>query len=619
MKQMNNQSRQHLSRLFMMMLISLSLLLLAGCGGGSSSADSASSDGEVYVSLTDAEGDFSSYTVDVTSITLVKANGTVVETLPISSRVDFAQYVEMTEFLTVSTIPSGRYVKGTLTIDYSNADIWVEDATGLPVKVKADNLLDEAGNPVTTLELSVRLEDHNSLLIIPGVPSHLTLDFDLNASHQTIFDGADPVTTVKPVLVADVELEKSKSQRLRGPLKGVNLADSSYQILLRPFHHPVRRDNTGRFGTLNIKTNRETIFQIDGESYRGEAGLQILAQKQRFTATIAMGDLKFNPRRFEAREVYAGSSVPGGDKDAVEGSVIARDGNQLTVRGTTLLRANGHVRFNKEIVVTIGRDTQVRKQLSTDTFDIGAISVGQRLRIFGDIIPSITLITALDASQGFVHMQLTSVSGTVAGTSGLTMDLNAISHRRVGVYDFAGTGVSADHDADPSNYEVDTNTLNISTLQLNDLLRVRGFPTPFGTAPADFDAQTLIAVKMLPAIMVVDWQPASAGAISRLDNNGMALNLDDVGRFHHVSQSGVRTDLVSLATEPTIKPGVEGESHYIIEQSERYKLYPSFENFVTDLQRRLDGGAMVRRIVAPGSYDNGDGILTAKRLLVVLE
>ena len=52
-----------------------------------------------------------------------------------------------------------------------------------------------------------------------------------------------------------------------------------------------------------------------------------------FTATVVLGDLKFNPRRFVAREVYAGSSVAGGEQDVVTGNVIRRDGNTLTIKG----------------------------------------------------------------------------------------------------------------------------------------------------------------------------------------------------------------------------------------------------------------------------------------------
>src|SRR5215470_1834950 len=91
------------------------LAALAACGGGggggmpSSSGTqtdscSASSCGTVFMAMTDADGDFMSYTVDVVSLTLKRANGATVETLPATTRVDFAQYVDLTEFLTAATI-----------------------------------------------------------------------------------------------------------------------------------------------------------------------------------------------------------------------------------------------------------------------------------------------------------------------------------------------------------------------------------------------------------------------------------------------------------------------------------------------------------------------------------
>ena len=82
------------------------VLLIAGCGGGSGSPiaqainDSATCDpndpstaaecGTVLVSVTDAEGDFMSYSVDILSLTLQRQDGSTVETLPGSTRVDFA-------------------------------------------------------------------------------------------------------------------------------------------------------------------------------------------------------------------------------------------------------------------------------------------------------------------------------------------------------------------------------------------------------------------------------------------------------------------------------------------------------------------------------------------------
>src|SRR5712671_5613533 len=91
--------------------------------------------GVVGISLTDTAGDFLSYTVDVTSLTLTKADDTVVQALPQRARVDFARLVDLSEFVTAVTIPSGNYVSATLSLDYTNADIQVDDGNGVPVPV----------------------------------------------------------------------------------------------------------------------------------------------------------------------------------------------------------------------------------------------------------------------------------------------------------------------------------------------------------------------------------------------------------------------------------------------------------------------------------------------------
>ena len=91
------------------------LVMLTACGEGEDSSAS-SETGDIVIGLTDAQGDFVTYTVAATSLSLTKANGAMVETLPVSTTVDFAQYTDMTEFLTAATIPAGSYVTGTLTL-----------------------------------------------------------------------------------------------------------------------------------------------------------------------------------------------------------------------------------------------------------------------------------------------------------------------------------------------------------------------------------------------------------------------------------------------------------------------------------------------------------------------
>ena len=100
--------------------IAIVALVLAACGGGSGTATSgpeplATCDpadagtlaecGSVIVAFTDADGDFLNYTVDVVSLTLETANGRVVETLPRETRINFTDYVDLTELVAVASVP----------------------------------------------------------------------------------------------------------------------------------------------------------------------------------------------------------------------------------------------------------------------------------------------------------------------------------------------------------------------------------------------------------------------------------------------------------------------------------------------------------------------------------
>ena len=100
----------------------------AGCSSDSGSNTNPQAQSNLVIGITDDEGDFIAYSVDVLSLTLTKKNGAVVDVLPIKTRVDFAQYTDMIEFLTAATVPTGEYVSAQVTLDYSSADIQVEDA-----------------------------------------------------------------------------------------------------------------------------------------------------------------------------------------------------------------------------------------------------------------------------------------------------------------------------------------------------------------------------------------------------------------------------------------------------------------------------------------------------------
>ena len=600
----------------MLAIAMLVLFGIYGCGGSGSgdTAGQTSDLGDVAVSLTDAPGDFGTYTVDVLSLTLTKANGTQVSTLPLETRIDFSLYTEMTEFLTAATIPSGSYVAATLTLDYTNADIWVEDdASGL-VQVLPENIVDENGDPITTLEMTVQLEGRNRLPIAPGIPAHLLLDFDLNATHEVnLEDPLVPVVTVDPLLVADVNRTPLKLHRVRGALNEVSVDQSSFSLFLRPFYCPISGSHR-QFGLRTVTTTSETVYEISGTQLTGEDGLEAMAALDPLTAVVAIGDLKFDPMRFEARQVYAGASVPGGTQDVVRGNVIGRSGDTLTVKGATLIRGQSSIVFNDEVTVNIGEETMVTRQLSAEpagTYGKDDISVGQRVVIFGTLVEDGDALV-MDASTGenHVRMVLTTLRGTAtsldSGTDVMTVELRAFDHKSVDLFDFSGTH------SDPDDYQVYTDDLDLSLVEVAAPVKVRGFVESFGAAPPDFSAHTLVRVADLRALMKVHWDPATESAFERIGLDGLTLNLEGVGRFHHIFRGREVTDLTLLEQPVSLLPPDDGRGLFVLNYGDgTLQLFLEFDSFADALTADAGDSLMVRKVHATGDFSDTVAALTA--------
>ncbi len=494
----STQWRQ-LTKLFYGILLVAGFAFTAACNGTSGSGDdsAATGPGSLMIALADAQGDFLSYDVDIVSLTLTRADGTVVETLPVNTRVDFAQYTQLTEFLTAATVPSGKYVKASITLDYQAASIVVEDATGNPVTV--NSILDGMGNPAGLMEMSVGLSNANALVIAPGIPAHLLLDFDLAATNVVTFDaGGLPSVTVTPILIAEVNRDNSRLHRVRGALKEVFVDRSGFLMAVRPFRHLIA-DPEDRFGLLPVKTHERTIFKVDGVRYQGAAGLEAMSVVPARTRLIVLGDFKLNPRRFSARAVYVGTSMVGDGLDMVTGSVTKRTGDVLTVYGASFAQGGTGLTRRSIVEVLLANTTIVQKQLSDENFTINDISVGQRLTVFGALTGETASALTMDATDGQAHMWLSGVGGLRVGAAGTPLVLNLISinGRPVSLYDFSGTGVDMTSDADPTNYQVDTGVLDVSAIDVNAPVRVRGFVTPFGSADPDFTAITVIETPAL--------------------------------------------------------------------------------------------------------------------------
>jgi hypothetical protein len=614
---------KHAKRLRRAALFSVLLcIFFMGCNSSTESGATSGDSSELAISLTDAAGDFGAYTVDVLNLTLTRANGAQVSTLPLSTRLDFTQYTEMTEFLTVSSVPSGTYESVTMTLDYTNADIWVEDENGDNIPV--DTILDPDGNPIDTVTVTVQLEGRNRLVVAPGAPAHLLLDFDLKATNQVAFDQGTPVVTVDPFLVADVNRMPNRRHRIRGVLDAVDTSQRSFSLFLRPFYCSF--SGRGRpFGSRTVLIDDQTLFEIDGTFYEGSEGLEVVAALDPLTAIVALGQLKFDPMRFEASQVYAGTSVPGGESDVVKGSVIARQGDTLTVKGATLIRSGSSVVFNEKVTVLLGGDTVVTRQLSADQFTKDDISVGQRVAIFGTLSDDYPVLPAIDVAAGAIRMLPTALRGTVVAVDGpdaaarLTMEVQSFNQHLAEIFDFSGTGADSSDDAVAESYRIDTDTLDLSQLQADGPVKVIGFVEPFGQAPPDFAAQTIVAVDSVRALMKVDWQPPTDEAFSTLSAEALVLNLDGAGCFHHLVNGWVDVDLTELSQAPSVVPEADGRGTFVIRfQGATTQVFLEFKPFVEALTQWIDDGLQVHKFEAVGDFDDAASALTAESVDVKL-
>ncbi len=611
-------------------MTSFIILTLSACGGGASSTADApvqtvvcdpndsstfAECGTVLVALTDADGDFLNYTVDVLSLTLETANGRVIETLPRTTRINFTDYVDLAELVTVATVPPGTYVAGSIRLSYNDAEIFVEANT----ESKEAVVVDADGNPVTETELSITLSNRDQLLVTRGRPALLQLDFDLAASHSVDIVPTPAIAVSEQFIVAEIDPVDEKTIRVRGTFVAANEADMTYIVDLRPFH-----DRDGAFGNVVVNITSETEFNVDDISYVGVEGLRALNAAGSGTPTVAKGTINVAAREFTADIVLAGSSVPGIDRDAVVGNIIKRDGNFLTIRGATLIPSDRRAHFHDDVIVEIGIDTKVYKDGDrVSDLSIDDLSIGQRVTIRGNQPVASTDAAApqilFDATNGVVRMHVTRLLGMVntamPGQTDIT--LFGIDRRRIELFDFTGTGPSADMDADPDNYEVATGNLVLSNFAAGKPIVAYGFPTAFGMAPPDFNGRTVIDYTGVRSALGVGWgaNGTSAPFISA-GPDGLTLdNLNpDIDQRHYVKQGPVLIDLTALDSSTVIVPRETGRKLFYLKSADSLRLYSDFDDFVNDLSTSLDGANTARSMHARGLFDADTNVFTAYKI-----
>ena len=570
-------------------------VIAAGCHGNNNT----SGYGIAWVTLSDTPGDFTSYIVNVDSVTLTGKNVGVITALATVETVDFTKLKNISELWGSASIPNDTYTEATITLDYTNAVINVM-VNGVPTK--ADVVGDDDAL-VTTVAVTVTLDPTNQLVVIPTYATtfatRLAIDFNLPASNTVVLGGTTPVVRIKPFLTIATSPADNKPIRVRGPLINSSINEDTYTVYVRPFY-----DEVDSLGSLTMFNDASTIYSINGTTYVGAAGLNVLSQLSAGT-TMTAAYTTLQPTAtpsagagiFHSIYVVAGSTLEDQYTEGIEGDVIARSGNTLTLRGATLFVNTAEIATyinTPDSVVLLGPGTIVTADgnASLTGLDYKSISVGQHITARGIYTLPASGVTTLDATgtsstnTGSVRIQSTEAWGPLvsSATGSLLMNLQTINDWPVSIFNFAGTGATTAQNSSPAAYAVETGTLALpSGTVAGDPLWIDGVISPFGSAPPDFHAFALnneASVQVVnvpantlstatagtltcgqgnqvcvPASLQVTWTAGTATPFATLTDSGMTINLSNTTLTTGIIRIGPESiDLTSLAATPAIVP-----------------------------------------------------------------
>ncbi len=579
-----------------------SLLVFTGCGSSGSTTEEP---GTLELAITDAEEDFLSYKIELDAVTLNRRDGSKVDILPLSTEIDFVQYQELTELFAVMSVPSGIYESITLSLDYENSNIVIQDESGVSYTA---SVVDSEGTAVTKFEVELSLDNDKPLVINPRKLSQLTLDLDLAASN-TIESFDPPVVSVEPFMLATAELDKEREHRVRGLMSSVNTEEQRVTLDVRPM-----RLRQGEFGQFTFAVNTDTKYEINGVEYSAETGLSTLASLSVSTPVVAFGvNIKEDDLPYLASQVIAGTSVPWNNHDVLKGTITARTDNTITIQGAVIEAAGQAGHFRQSVAMTVSEDSIVTGYRLGDA-DISNLSIGQEILALGSYDQS---ASSFNATEGAIRMKLNRLIGEVVQASPLVVDLSHINKRPVALFDFAGTGVSELDNADPSNYDINTSSLDLRGIETNEWLQVRGYPTAFGSAPDDFDALSILNPEFSshPAKLIVNWNSDTEAS---LNTQNQVLNLNTAearSKLHLVGVPGSAALDMNVATiSGTGKTGL----YAILSRGEGIHLYREFSEFIIAINRYLELGFTAKHLTAAGQYSDSTDNLSATKVTLLL-
>ena len=603
------------------------------------------------LTTTDDPGQFASYVVTIDSVVLVgKLNGAV-SAVAVPEVVDFTKLTNLSELWATASLPVDTYTSAIITLDYTNAQISVL-VNGAPVKV---SIVDPSGVVPTTIAVTVTFDSSNLLVLQPTFATsnalRLAINYDIAASNKVDLTASPPKLTVKPFLSVATTAADSKLIRVRGPLINSSVNVGTYTVVVRPFF-----DEVNSLGTNTIFNDANTVYTLDGITYVGTPGITALSQTSAgSTETAAYTTFEPTPTPatgvsagvFHSKYVVAGSTLEDFFTYGLEGDVIARSGNTLTLRGATLFANAAQLIQSQDLdsQVILGPGTLVTADgLSTlGALNYNSVAVGQHITARGLYSAAASGAAILDSSgsstdTGSVRLQSTEAFGSLISSAAgsLTLNLQAIQNYPVSVYNFAGNGTSAAQDPTAANFVVNTAALTLPTAAAGDPLWIDGYVAPFGSAPPDFLAQSVNAEPGVPGTLVVTWTGSGTPApFAPLTATSLAIDLTNAAFGSGQLRIGAESvDITTLSASPSIVPAVAvpaanglplftprfsvGAGAISESSTSPILSFNEFAAFVTQLTTTFATPTSATQFVARGLYDRASNTFTASSIDVVL-
>jgi hypothetical protein len=592
--------------------------LLASCSGNENI-----SYGTGVVTMSDLSGNFtgfSSYVINIDSITLTRNDGLIIEPLAQPETVDLVKLHDLSEFIEAPAIPVGTYTSITLTLDYSAPFITV-DENGV---VTTASPLDPAGLAMTASTITVTFDPNNPLVITGGVCQRIAIDLNLAASN-TINYGASPLTvTVQPFISATVEPADNTVMRAGGIFVVAQPSSSSYIINMRPF-----ADLVSALGALTVNVTNNTYFNINGTVYTGAAGLTAMGKLQvsePVSAYGTLGDFSTITPTFNATAVYAGAAVESPLADFLTGTVTAVSGDTMSLHGATYVTRIGSAGYLADVPVTVSSATLVTEDgVATSGLTPQAISVGQVINVAGQGVADANGNLTMDATQGAIRLQPTPVWATLnsAAQGSMSLDVLSLGAFEPAAFNFSGTGTSAANDAVAADYLVNTGTLDESATPAGTLIETLGVVTPFGSAPPDFTAASVTLGSATPQTLVVEWvKGGAASPFTTATSAGLVVNLANANLSatnRYIATGPQRVDITTLPASPSIAFASGVPLTLAIGDDVGVAVFNSAASFATELATTLNGVNLVYRLVCVGQYSSATNTFTATQVAVALQ